>query len=39
MVEVPWVRYLSQDYVPMLMWAANTTAPPLAHILSKVARH
>jgi hypothetical protein len=35
----PLVRYLSQEYVPMLTWAANTTAPPLAHILGKVARH
>jgi hypothetical protein len=39
MVEAPWVRYLSQEYVPMLTWAATTTAPPLAHILGKVARH
>jgi hypothetical protein len=28
MVEASWVRYLSQEYVPMLTWAANTTAPP-----------
>jgi hypothetical protein len=33
------VRYLSQEYVPMLTWAATTTGPPLAHISSKVARH
>jgi hypothetical protein len=39
MVEAPWVRYLSQEYVPMLMWAATTTAPPLAHISGKVARY
>jgi hypothetical protein len=39
MVEAPWVRYLSQEYVPMLTWAANTTAPSLAHISGKVARY
>jgi hypothetical protein len=33
------VRYLSQEYVPMLTLATNTTAPPLAHISGKVARH
>jgi hypothetical protein len=39
MVEAPWVRYLSQEYVPMLTCAATTTAPPLAYISGKVARH
>jgi hypothetical protein len=39
MVEAPWVRYHSQEYVPMLTWATTTTAPPLAHISGKVARH
>jgi hypothetical protein len=39
MVVTPWVRYLSQEYVPMITWAANTTAPPLAHISGKVVRH
>jgi hypothetical protein len=39
MVVTPWVRYLIQEYVPMITWAANTTTPPLAHISGKVARH
>jgi hypothetical protein len=39
MVEAHKVRYLNQEYVPMLTWAANTTAPPLAHISGKIARH
>jgi hypothetical protein len=32
--EIPY-----QEYVPMLTWAATTTAPPLAHISGKVARY
>jgi hypothetical protein len=39
MVVTPWVRYLSQEYVPMITWAAKTTAHPLAHISGKVAKH
>jgi hypothetical protein len=38
-VVTPWARYLSQEYVPMITWATNTTAPPLAHISGKVARN
>jgi hypothetical protein len=28
MVVAPWVRYLRQEYVPMLTWAASTYRSP-----------